>query len=354
LLKSRRPDGADVGPESNRILILEPYGMGDVISLEPLIRNLRQRNWNVTLAAQARWRRLFPGGTNWQWIDSTIPWTSYDSGRKYRFGSLVGPEFRSCLRQLQAAGRGAVGIDPRGDIRSVILLHLAGCRRVYSVETYLGTDLSVPAYAATTVRLPDDAKRWQVNLQFLDPLGVREGVSCLSPGLEHLRKPRDRHEPRRLGLVPVAPWAGKHWGREKWVPFIERARVNGWQPIGLGGPGQASQVAEELGVGAGLEECGDLEAWADVLQRCACVISVDSGPMHLADALGVPVIALFGQGRLPLWAPSGPRSQVIHHQHDADFVPCHSIDRNVPLGRKFMSRIEVDEVWSRLNDRAPA
>jgi ADP-heptose:LPS heptosyltransferase len=70
--------------------------------------------------------------------------------------------------------------------------------------------------------------------------------------------------------------------------------------------------------------------------------------MHLADALGIPVVALFGQGRLPLWAPSGRRSCLISHQSDPDFQLCHPIDTNAHLGRKFMSRISVEEVLSAL------
>jgi ADP-heptose:LPS heptosyltransferase len=70
--------------------------------------------------------------------------------------------------------------------------------------------------------------------------------------------------------------------------------------------------------------------------------------MHLADALRVPVIALFGQGKLPLWSPSGPHSHVISHQNDPDFFLCHPIEENAEIGKKFMNRIEVAEVVERL------
>ena len=66
--------------------------------------------------------------------------------------------------------------------------------------------------------------------------------------------------------------------------------------------------------------------------------------MHLADALNVPLVALFGQGKLPLWAPSSGRSRFVHHQDDSDFAICQPIFENIPLGQKFMNRIGTDEV----------
>jgi ADP-heptose:LPS heptosyltransferase len=66
--------------------------------------------------------------------------------------------------------------------------------------------------------------------------------------------------------------------------------------------------------------------------------------MHLADALGIPVIALFGQGKLPLWAPSGQQSRIVTHQDDPDFFLCHPIEENTAFARQFMDRISVAEV----------
>ncbi|HTG43015.1 MAG TPA: glycosyltransferase family 9 protein, partial [Verrucomicrobiae bacterium] len=92
-----------------------------------------------------------------------------------------------------------------------------------------------------------------------------------------------------------------------------------------------------------LIECASIQSWAREFNQCAFVITVDSGPMHLADALDVPVIALFGQGKLPLWAPSGRKSVAIAHR-DAAFFVCHPIVANTDLGRKYMNLIRVEEV----------
>ncbi len=50
---------------------------------------------------------------------------------------------------------------------------------------------------------------------------------------------------------------------------------------------------------------------AALIQRASLVIAVDSAPVHLADALGTPVIALFGPTNPFHWRPRKPGSQVI-------------------------------------------
>jgi len=92
-----------------------------------------------------------------------------------------------------------------------------------------------------------------------------------------------------------------------------------------------------------LIECGSIQSWAKEFNQCAFVITVDSGPMHLADALDVPVIALFGQGKLPLWAPSARCSVALAHR-DEEFFVCHPIVANTHLGQKYMNKITVEEV----------
>lgn len=58
----------------------------------------------------------------------------------------------------------------------------------------------------------------------------------------------------------------------------------------------------------------DLGQTAAVFERCTVAISTDSGPMHIADAVGVPLVALFcGKTPLPIWVPTGARSVVLYH-----------------------------------------
>ncbi len=337
------------GPSlEKKVLILEPFGMGDLVTLEPLIRNLRGRGYRVHLVGRGAWRALYPEGTVSAWSDSAVPWADHDDRAKYRWSAFQRGPFREFLRSFRGTGDKAVGIDPRGDIRSVLLLYWAGCPRVLTLENYLGSDLRIPGFAAEGLGCENRFKRWEQNLQFLRLLNEEQPWDESPPRLDHWLV-TDRPSSRRVGLNPVAPWRGKWWRAEKWSQLAAQLQAEGWEVVGLAGPGQRATAKEQLGTDVPVEESHTLQALADVLSTLECLVTVDSGPMHLADAIGVPVVALFGQGKLPLWAPSGPRSRVISHQADPDFFVCHPIEQNVPLGRKFMDRITVAEVLAGLH-----
>jgi ADP-heptose:LPS heptosyltransferase len=245
---------------------------------------------------------------------------------------------------MRRLGRNSIGLDTRGDIRSVLLLQAAGCRRVLTLSTYLGSNVRIWKAAAELVPFSPHLRRWELNLAFLEPLGIKLDPSALpGPSLKHLAKPRTGPA-RCVGFMPVAPWRGKLWLPERWQQLRLALKERGCEVRVFCGPGQTRFAQEQVGSGLDIVECGSVESWGPELSSCAAIVTLDSGPMHLADAIGVPVVALFGQGWLPFWAPSGKHSRVIAHQDDPDFTVCHPIDENIPLGQKYMSLIRVGEV----------
>jgi len=322
------------------VLIVEPFGMGDIISHQPLIHILCENGYDVCVCAKQEWRSLYP---NVQcWVPARIPWSSYEEDKKYGVKKYASRDFLTFLRELRKVGEGSVGVDTRGDIRNVILLYMAGCRQVLTLSSYLGTDHRNFFGAGRRLTFRSDLRRWEINLSFLEMLDSERAACPRAPRFRHLEQPATRTP--LLGLIAIAPWQGKWWGPEKWSELIEYVRVRGWNVVGYCGPNQIESAAGELGRAVPIVECASVEAWASELQKCSAVVSVDTGPMHLADALGVPVVALFGQGLLPLWAPSGANSRVLSHQDDGDFVLGHPIKENAPFGREFMRRIQPTEV----------
>ena len=331
---------------SQSVVILEPFGLGDAISHEPLARTLRESGWDVTLCMRPEWRVLFPGVA---WVNSEAPWGRHARAQKYVFREYLGPVLRAFLRTLRTAGRGAVGIDTRGDIRSVLLLHLAGCRRVITIYSYAGSNLRILPGAAERVEFSPDLRRWEMNLRCAGPLGIK--TSRVSPPTFPQARNPAASKPR-VGLVPIAPWEGKWWQREKWSQLVALLKDRGIESVGLCGPGQSELARRELGGDTTVMACNSVEDWTRRVQEFSTVVTLDSGPMHLADALGVPVIALFGQGSLPLWAPSGPASIVVTHQGDPDFRLAMPTEENTESGREFMRRISVAEVLAALDQSA--
>jgi 3-deoxy-D-manno-octulosonic-acid transferase/heptosyltransferase-1 len=83
-----------------------------------------------------------------------------------------------------------------------------------------------------------------------------------------------------------------------------------------------------------------LRELACLYRKARLVVSTDSGPMHLAAAVGTPVVALFGPTDPARTGPYGPGHQVI--QASLDCAPC--LKRQCPT-RRCMAEISVDKVF---------
>jgi ADP-heptose:LPS heptosyltransferase len=341
LIFRRRTD-----PDSRRVVILEPYGMGDIVTLLPLISVIAGEGLQTTIVARAEWRDLvtIPGVS---WLDARLPWTSYASTDKYRLsriGEFLGAPFWTEFRRCAP---GAVGIDPRGDPRSIVMLGAAGCDRVLTLDRYIGTDLRVPGFFGERVRTDSGARRWELAMQFAKLLGC----SNSKVGAPSLTRPAPRTKrtgaPTQIAFLPAAPWKGKLWPTSRWKELAHRVTARGCAVTMLCGPGQIEMTRKQAPE-VPVEEITSVKQWMDRLIDFDAVVTVDSGPMHVADALGIPLVALFGVTPLPLWAPAHSSSITVHHQNDEDFRVVQQVDENLAISEQFMDRISVDEVMNAL------
>ncbi len=115
--------------------------------------------------------------------------------------------------------------------------------------------------------------------------------------------------PRRplVGLAPFGSSAAKKWETSRSAALIDSLPNMG--VVLLGGPGDREEarsvrsrasapVIDLVGQTSIAELC-------DILRQCRLLVCVDSGPMHLAAALGIPTVALFGDEDPRLWGPYG-------------------------------------------------
>jgi ADP-heptose:LPS heptosyltransferase len=338
------------GPQKKNVTLLEPYGLGDAISLLPLVNGLLYYGWHVTVCAKSQWRELFPPEVDW--IECTAPWASYDQNEKYGINSLIGDRMSSFLSKLRNKSGGSLGIDTRGDARSINLLWLSNCTRVLSLDHYTGYSIKNHRWAAELTNYDPSLRRWQSNLNFLKLLEPNANLTSFSPSIA-LNLP-DGHEKsldRIIGLIPLAPWHGKLWPTSSWQQLANCLREAGYSVRGLAGPGQKEAIHEVLDPFVNdIVICDSIKSWTRQLSQLSGVVSVDTGPMHLADALHVPLVALYGLGTLPLWAPSGPRSVALHRQNDPDYTPIHPVDANISRGLELMARHTVEDVLHALAD----
>ena len=83
-----------------------------------------------------------------------------------------------------------------------------------------------------------------------------------------------------------------------------------------------------------------LQALIGVLAESSLMITNDSGPMHIAAALGIPTVAIFGSTDEKITGPYGPHTRVV--KHPVECSPC--LLRECPIDHRCMNVVTVDEV----------
>jgi heptosyltransferase-2 len=128
---------------------------------------------------------------------------------------------------------------------------------------------------------------------------------------------------KHLALVPGAGFANKRWPVHYFAELAGKTSSEGWQIWLLGSPTERhlGKEIEKLGDSGAINLIGELSLMqsASVLARMNAIVTNDSGLMHIADALNVPVVAIFGPTTRELgFYPVSPNSRVVEHEQ----MPC--------------------------------
>ena len=156
----------------------------------------------------------------------------------------------------------------------------------------------------------------------------------------------DVAQTNRLALCPGAEYGpAKRWLPER---FAEVAKtIAAEQPIEwvLLGTGKDKEIGDAISAAIGdrcLNRIGQttLDELIDELRKCRLLLTNDTGTMHLAALLGVPVVAIFGSTEPALTGPLGNSNVVIRHHVECS--PCFL--RKCPIDFRCMKAVGVDEV----------
>ena len=258
-----------------RILVVRLGSMGDILHALPAVALLR-RTWPdspIDWAVHPKWRDLLAANPlNVQLVEID----------RKRPASL-----RQSLRRLRAATYD-FSIDFQGLVQSAIITRLARRAAVFGFHRSLVREWPAPLFytQALETAAPHVVDR---NLA----LAVAAGAT---PGLAEFPLPPGQPEgvlPERFVLAaPLAGWTSKQWPLEYYAPLARRLRDDLGLSLVLNGPPSSEPVLRAV-EGAVVHISG-VSGLIDATRRAVAVLGLDSGPMHLAAALGKPGVALFG------------------------------------------------------------
>jgi lipopolysaccharide heptosyltransferase I len=303
-----------------RLLIVRLSSMGDVIHTLPLAANARRAGAEVGWVVERPYAGLLEGNPN---VDRLF----LADTKRWRRRPLASETLRE-MGELRRALRDfspAFSIDAQGLWKSALLARTAGRATIGFAATSRREPASAVLCAIPVVPSADAAHVVDQNLALLGPAGIPADVRA--PDASYLASLPSPEADAFLAtlerpFVLFHPGAGrleKAWGEERFA-HVARGfiRERGVAPVVSWGPGderRAERLRSLLPKRPPMPRLG-FAGLARVIRASALFVAGDTGPLHLADALGARTLALFGPTDPARNGPYRNRTGVVTRMHE--------------------------------------
>jgi heptosyltransferase-2 len=336
-----------------KIIVRQTNWLGDVMMALPFLAALRQKEPESHIAVLARPRvaailQHQPGIDQFIVCDdeglhrgmAMFQLASDLRNQKFDAAYLLPNSFSSALMMFLAAIPERIGFatDLRKPLLTRAIRKTAKLRAMHETVLYLRLlDIDYGIAGAVRPELPLLDEERQAAKQRIEAMGVKS-VRPL------------------VGLIPGAAYGtAKRWPAERFAALADRLAGNLGAEIILFGSAGERDVAERIESlsrakihnVAGQTRLRELAA---LLAECKVVVTNDTGAMHVAAAVGTPVVAVFGPTNPVTTSPVGPRHTLIRRPMDCS--PC--LLRHCPIDHRCMTAIDVEEVFEATCKRTTA
>ncbi|MDD5128773.1 MAG: lipopolysaccharide heptosyltransferase II [Candidatus Omnitrophica bacterium] len=335
-------------PKYKRILIVRTDRIGDVLLSTPVIKALRQKypQAYISMIVSPYARDIVEANP---YLDEVI---IYDKDIKHK-SWMRSLKFASRLRKKRFDL--AVILHPTN--RMHLIAFLAGIPLRLGYNRKFGFLNNLRKKHSKQEGLRHEA---EYNLDLFKELGISGNARDLFMPIKEESEEwaRDllasngiKETDKLLAINPGASCPSKIWPADRFAQVAEiLAKQYNLKILVVAGAKdipQANMVARKLGDKAlNLSGKTSLSHLASMLKRCSLFISNDSGPVHIASSLGVPVISIFGRNQPGLsprrWGPLGKRDKYLHK--DIGCIQC--LAHNCKKEFACLKAISVDDVLS--------
>lgn len=313
-----------------RLLVVRLGAMGDILHALPAVTALRKAHpewviewvvepvWSALLTARAGATRDTTAQNPQQPIVDRVHFAATRKWRRDVFARETRREIGNLRRALKQQHYDAV-VDLQGAVRSALIGRIARSRRYIgeakpreSIAKLLFTE-RVETHGAHVIEqdvelaqaIAGDALTPVQPMLPFDAEAEAWGDSMIAEG---------RDAPAVL-INPGAGWGAKRWPVERYAEVARRMLNRGCRVFVNAGPGEvmlADEVVKRTGGGATALLCS-LEKLIAMTRRVSLAIAGDTGPLHLACALGRPVVGIYGPTDPERNGPYGTRFKVLRH-----------------------------------------
>ncbi|OGL19932.1 MAG: lipopolysaccharide heptosyltransferase II [Candidatus Rokubacteria bacterium RIFCSPLOWO2_12_FULL_71_19] len=324
------------------IVVRAPNWLGDTVMALPALHALRVGKPQARIAVVGRWARLLAGqGVADLLLDYPGPWAE-----RRRFARALGDEpadlalllpnsFESALAARRWGARRRLGFA--GDGRGALLTDALPLPspRLHQVDEY-----RLLARAAG-VDTPGERPTWRLSPRAEAEAEVDSLLATAGLG----------GRARLVGLHPgAAAGPAKRWAASSYAALADALADGGFAPLLLGSAADRAAGAE-ISASArsrppSLAGRDRAELLPHLLSRLSCLVSGDTGVAHLAAALGVATVTLFGPTDPRLTAPRSPRARIV--SPGAPCAPCFRAE--CPIDHLCMQAVTVAAVAQGLRE----
>jgi heptosyltransferase-1 len=224
------------------------------------------------------------------------------------------PRSLAWLRQELRRDRFDFTLDPQGLTKSGLVAWLSGAHRRIGFARPAAREIN--PWLQTELVASRAMHRVDRYLELLRPLGVEQpavrfGLSIPSAAGAKAAELASRPELRSgyVALNPGAGWDSKRWPIERYAEVARSLSTRGMPSVVTWGGEQerlwAETIAQQSGGAAIVAPPTSLLELTAVLQSARMFVGSDTGPLHLAAAVGTPCVALFGASRAAACGPYG-------------------------------------------------
>jgi lipopolysaccharide heptosyltransferase I len=303
-----------------RVLVMRLSAMGDILHALPAVTALREAHpeWEIGWAVEPQWRPLLAaeGATERGPAMPLVDRVHIVPARRWARAPLSAKtlgEVRRVRRELRE-GQYDVCVDLQGAVRSAVIARWARAKRL------IGED--APREWAARWLFGERVKTHGVHV-IEQAIEVMSAVGGEALPVRHPLLPLDVETERKAEALakpfvlihPGAGWGAKRWPAERYGTVAAALRDMGYRVMVNAGPGEESLAGEVVEHSAGAAQVlrSSIVELIAVTRRAALVIGGDTGPLHLASALGRPVVGVYGPTDPARNGPFGGRFEVLRH-----------------------------------------
>lgn len=294
--------------------------MGDILHALPAVTALRMAHpeWFLGWAVEPQWRGLLVAngatarGPKMPLVDRIHIVPAKQWGRKPLSATTI-HDIRRIRRELREAHYD-VCLDLQGAVRSAVLGKWAHPQRLIGeakprewAAQYL-FDERVETHGVHVI---------EQAVEVADAI-AGEKLPLVQPWLpvgEGAERSFGEYPAPLIVLNPGAGWGAKRWPSERYGAIARAFVEKGFIVLINAGPGE-EMLAQEVNAASGGRAqvlSPDLDQLIALIRRVSLVIAGDTGPLHLASALGVPIVGIYGPTDPARNGPFGGRSRVLRH-----------------------------------------